>query len=848
MQRLIQLLVAVLAAVPAIASPVLAQAPQALQDRYQTIIDTYEAQLRQLDSGTPQGRRQVARILHQAGVAYRDLGRYDPATELLQRALALTRELENERLEASVLQDLAQTASRQGDVEGIAFLEQQLAAWKQDPRRREIILGVLAPAYYAASDLRRALTTYQAYIPLAEAHQRQSGYIDLARSVLSDIYLTIEDYDRAIATLQKTLTAARARDDSSTQVTTLLALASAYETMDKPAQALEAYQQAVQGAQSGNEVTLINAQWRLGRFLLSRGELGQAVPLLEQNLVLAERANQLPLNSLVDLSYAYLQQGNLPKAMELQQRALTLTQQLPAQVRDSSRSLKAELLKNAGFLLLQSGRLAEAEAHLRASIQSYADYQQWVLQHLNLFSASRDALSLGLRENFSEAYWLLQQVLVEQEQFQPALAIAEEGRARATVDLLLLNASEPAVTQPLAAPLSVEQIQQIARSQNITLVQYSILYNQPVGRGYLSNREQWETALLIWTIQPTGAITLRQVDLLAFWQQAESGRSNAPTNLHTLVQSSREDIGVRGRGLGVVGTTQQLPKTTALKQLHQILIQPIADLLPADPTARIVFIPQRELLLVPFAALQAESGDYLIDQHTVLTAPSIQILDLLSQRQARQTGTAAIAPAEALIVGNPTMPPFATKVGATPTPLPPLPGAEAEAKTIAQLLGTQPILGRQATEGAIAARMEQARLIHLATHGILDDFLGFQSAIALAPTAADDGLLTTLEIAKLNLQADLVVLSACDTGRGRLGGDGVIGLSRSFIGAGVPSIIASLWKVPDTPTAVLMMAFYRNLQQSSDKAQALRQAMLQTKQQYPNPRDWAAFTLIGAAE
>ena len=354
--------------------------------------------------------------------------------------------------------------------------------------------------------------------------------------------------------------------------------------------------------------------------------------------------------------------------------------------------------------------------------------------------------------------------------------------------------------------------------------------------------------MLIWTIQPTGAITLRQVDLLAFWQQTESGRSNAPTNLHALVQSSREDIGVRGRGLGVAGATQQLPKATALKQLHQILIQPIADLLPADPTARIVFIPQRELFLVPFAALQSESGDHLIDKHTVLTAPSIQILDLLSQRQAKQTGTAAIAPADTLIVGNPTMPTFATKVGATPTPLPALPGAEAEAKTIAQLLGTQPILGSQATEGAIAARMEHARLIHLATHGILDDFLGFQSAIALAPTPEDDGLLTTLELAQLNLKADLVVLSACDTGRGRLSGDGVIGLSRAFIGAGVPSIVASLWKVPDTPTATLMTAFYRNLQQSADKAQALRQAMLQTKQQYPNPRDWAAFTLIGAAE
>jgi CHAT domain-containing protein len=98
------------------------------------------------------------------------------------------------------------------------------------------------------------------------------------------------------------------------------------------------------------------------------------------------------------------------------------------------------------------------------------------------------------------------------------------------------------------------------------------------------------------------------------------------------------------------------------------------------------------------------------------------------------------------------------------------------------------------------------------------------------------------------LTAELVVLSACDTGRGKITGDGVIGLSRSLITAGVPSIVASLWKVPDDSTCFLMTEFYQNLQTTPDKAQALRQAMLTTKQKYPEPLDWAAFTLIGEAE
>ncbi|WP_293185833.1 MULTISPECIES: CHAT domain-containing protein [unclassified Microcoleus] len=94
----------------------------------------------------------------------------------------------------------------------------------------------------------------------------------------------------------------------------------------------------------------------------------------------------------------------------------------------------------------------------------------------------------------------------------------------------------------------------------------------------------------------------------------------------------------------------------------------------------------------------------------------------------------------------------------------------------------------------------------------------------------------------------LVVLSACNTGEGRITGDGVIGLSRALISAGVPSAIVSLWAVPDAPTSELMQAFYRNLQSNPDKAQALRQAMLTTMKTHPQPRNWAAFTLIGEAE
>jgi CHAT domain-containing protein len=145
--------------------------------------------------------------------------------------------------------------------------------------------------------------------------------------------------------------------------------------------------------------------------------------------------------------------------------------------------------------------------------------------------------------------------------------------------------------------------------------------------------------------------------------------------------------------------------------------------------------------------------------------------------------------------------------------------------------------------------MLSSELLHFATHGLLDDFgTGIPGAIALAADSHNDGLLTAAEIKDLNLTAGLVVLSACDTGLGDISGDGVIGLSRSFIAAGVPSVVVSLWSVPDAPTAELMTEFYRQMQQGQDKAQALRQAMLTTMKTNPAPRDWAAFTVIGVAD
>ncbi|HEY9610464.1 CHAT domain-containing protein, partial [Allocoleopsis sp.] len=383
--------------------------------------------------------------------------------------------------------------------------------------------------------------------------------------------------------------------------------------------------------------------------------------------------------------------------------------------------------------------------------------------------------------------------------------------------------------QPIEPP-KIQEIQQISSEQIATLVEYSIVYDAFKNQG---KEELRQSGLYIWVVKPTGEVAFKQVDL-----------KSLKTPLADLVTTSRNSIGVRGRGLGAVQRVDSANQTEQLQQLHKLLIEPIARFLPTNPSDRIIFIPQNELFLVPFPALKDASGKYLIEKHTILTAPAIQVLELTRKQRQHVAGKGV------LVVGNPTMPSISPLTGQPPQQLPSLPGAEAEANAIASLLNTKAITGNQATKTTVMQQMQKAKIIHLATHGLLDDFKGqgVPGAIALAPSGGDNGLLTSSEILDMKLNADLVVLSACDTGRGTITGDGVIGLSRSLISAGVPSVIVSLWSVPDAPTASLMTEFYTQMRQNPDKATALRQAMLTTMKQHPNPKDWAAFTLIGEAE
>lgn len=176
--------------------------------------------------------------------------------------------------------------------------------------------------------------------------------------------------------------------------------------------------------------------------------------------------------------------------------------------------------------------------------------------------------------------------------------------------------------------------------------------------------------------------------------------------------------------------------------------------------------------------------------------------------------------------------------------LPQLPGTEKEAVEIAKILNAKPLIGKNATLKKVTSVMDDAPIIHLASHGIPSDF----GQIALTEVALTDGesFLSAREIAERKLKAGLAVLSACETSGGFIiANEGVLGLARPFMMAGVPSVVVSLWQVPDDSTTDLMIEFYKNMQKEPDKAKALRLAILTTKSKYPNPYAWSPFVLFG---
>jgi len=284
--------------------------------------------------------------------------------------------------------------------------------------------------------------------------------------------------------------------------------------------------------------------------------------------------------------------------------------------------------------------------------------------------------------------------------------------------------------------------------------------------------------------------------------------------------------------------------------LYSILLSPVFT----RGWDSLIVVPDGSLHLLPFQSLQNEAGAYVVQRVATSVAPSATVLAALMREQ--ETGApkeflgVAFSPATSVVTADASMRGIADIRGAD---IKPLRFSREEVTEADSALGGHGVIlqGADASEAALKAQpLSTFRVIHFAAHGLGDEMEPDRAAIVLATgSAAEDGLWQAREIRHTRLHADTVVLSACETGTGRLQGEeGIMNLARAFLTAGAKSVVASLWDVDDRSTATLMESFYANLAKGASVRDALRSSQVDFIKTYgdkANPYLWAGFEVIG---
>jgi CHAT domain-containing protein/tetratricopeptide (TPR) repeat protein len=362
------------------------------------------------------------------------------------------------------------------------------------------------------------------------------------------------------------------------------------------------------------------------------------------------------------------------------------------------------------------------------------------------------------------------------------------------------SASVDLKSQPHPFAMSLVDLHRIVDEQHSTLVAFW----------------QTDTKLYTWVLAPGKPVFVTERDLdfqkleamVAATLPGHSGGSRG-------ADADSVEVATRGgEGQSVVAADSK-----PWRDLYDLLIAPIEAQLPTERGSLLTIVPQLSLFRLSFPALMDAHGKYLIERYAIHTTPSVRVLQVTADNE-----RAALAlPQHYLLVANPELFP---QVGGHA--LPPLPGTAAEVRDISLTLGkrsVQRLEGRQAGIDTMEQALGSTTVLHFATHAIVNDDAPLTSFLAL-DRRQQGGMLTAASVYGLHMHTSLVVLSACGTGRGKISGDGVAGLSRAFFYAGAASLVTTLWDVVDEPTARLMPAFYKGLAKGESRSAALRDAQL----------------------
>ena len=677
--------------------------------------------------------------------------------------------------------------------------------------------GNLGVAYCSLGKFEKAIEFQQQALSIAQktgnkdAEGRAYGNLGVA-------YCSLGKFEKAIEFQQQALSIAQKPGNKDSEGKTYVNLGVAYHSLGNFEKEIKFLQQGLSIAKkTKNKDTEGKAYGNLGVAYHSLGDFEKAIEFHQQDLSIAKKTGNKDSEgkTYVNLGTAYDSLENFEKAIEFYQQGLSIAEVTGNKV------VEANAYSNLGRTFTLLGNYRTAEECFKSSITPLEQVRGLLLE--------KDEWKISFRDQYRvyTALWSLQ---LRRGKTIEALLTAERGRAQALVDALKLKYG----------------VKTVKSSPEEQMNKMDILSPQTSSPTIFIAEDEDSKSVSIW--------------LLLKGQKLQFIQNESSQTLTDLINKSYEQIGVKelvrcgGHSFGDESDDEEIEESSnrgtnenassqdecdVLKIMYELIIAPTSQWITDD---ELIIVPDGSSFFIPYASLVDQHSRYLSETLRIRLAPSLTTLRLLTDCPEGHHSTCG-----ALLVGNPWV--ETVRFPCKWDKLAPLPGAEEEVKIIGQILNIEPLIGKNATKDQVLSGLQSVSLVHIAAHGHAET-----GEIILSPNNAsskkpeeEDFLLSMADVLNANLNAKLVVLSSCYTGRGKIKAEGVVGIARSFLAAGARAVITSLWEISDEATLVFMKHFYEQLMAGQSASKSLNQTMkwMQKTGDFSAVKYWAPFMLIG---
>lgn len=854
------------------------------------------------EAGEPSGE---ARTLHMMGTAWSQRGDSLAEMECLRRVLDLAPGMDEPALEAAALQDLGNDYRRLGDAPKALDCFDRAAAIVRKiggAHAESAILASRGQVYLILGELQQALDAFSRSLELVRVSGVR-GVEAIALNNLAWVYQELGEWERASTLYDEALALFRSFPDSRNEAITLNNLGRIHRLKAEPSKALGFLERSLAqrrqiGDRYGEGVTLAN----LGAALADLGDSSRAVDHYRQALELQRAtANRLGEGSTLTSIAALQAQAGEPGAA-----LATFEQALSLRLTIGDRRGEADTRYGIARVLRDQGRLSESRDSVAAALE--------IIESLRVNVESRE-LRASYLASAQKYYELEIDVLMQLHEHEPgkgtdlqALRTSEAARARSLLDLLAeanadLGEEGDGALRERERSLRRHLVSLLNRQVRLLAGKHTDAEAAKLAREVMDLSAEHEAALAQRRASSPRYAALTQPRILTapeiqglldgetllveyalgdersyVWVVSKDEVWSWTLPARAAIEAAAREL--HGRLEEGPGATTDAAVAAGVSRLSGLILAPLAGRLGRK---RLVFVGGGALQFVPLGLLEVR-GVPLVADHEVVNLPSASALAALRQNVAER----GAAPRTLAVIADPVFERTDPRVrrsvaggrGSNEAPggdggpqhsrgwreaaaggslhLPRLVFSRLEARAILALMPQaerRAFLDFEASRPfAVGPELPRYRLLHFATHGILNDARPELSGVVLSlvdPQGRDqDGFLSTIDVFNLKIGADLVVLSACRSALGReVRGEGLVGLSRAFMYAGAPRIVASLWQVDDEATAELMKHFYENLLGPARlaPAAALRAAQLRMRRlrRWRQPHAWAGFVLQG---